>query len=1365
MKIIRISQNADSIELQGGNLIVYHRTKDQGIAGDICTIGFIAGSGEAYGRGIYTTYNLESSLQNYNLTSYGGEVVKAQVNINGFLIFDYDVAQMVYGTNYSLTDQIRNVIGEKKIINNSLDRQKQLERIEKISKDLNSAQWTSDYASIMSRRYRLDESGVNGIIFTGRHDGKVCLVFKELLITPVAHAWIDGKTYKNPTWTDCGQRSYDELKKLQQDESKAEQFRQSRRSLLDDLKKYSNSGTINIDPSNYPTIPSGVFEAALANFLYEDERRIDRLSPTLRTKLKDIIDVEFMIRKLKSAPTVYWNQWQKLDPEVKKKIPEELLIDIWEKFIVANPGYWSYIPDDIRPSISKEEEAKYWFKLVKKNPDNWKHVHPEIIEYIEDNLKMSPPADLAQQKADMSDERVAETEEIDIPISALGWVQDMLSKLNKRAGRLGLRPITHEVISEDPKNRTQKIKIVGNVPYMKGWKLLARVSRVTDENDNEYNAVETLSDEGIPDGMDLENAEMRCDDCGHNRKRKDCYIVKNESATKPHGVKQVVYPIGATLMIGSTCLRDFIGDTGSKTNPDGIAKYAQEFRQMLTLFKEGSEYQNKTDDDIRRDFIKKGVPIVFFLTKVMQLDNQYGFTSRNDAYRSGKEATANLAWQMCVDLDTDKKYSQGVSAADLTTIYSALNWISSVPEAEAGNKNSEFLYNLKKSCEIGTVFNKKRNGNIGLISWLPTAYKKNMEEKIDYKKISGEEKEEIFFAGNIISKRPVLVQVSQQVVQGKNITQNYIIAQSEDGRSVAWLEDSPIKADIGQPIYLKGTVENNVFISGVSSSILKDVKEISKEDYEGVKPLVDKRLKELSDKEDQNIADLVIPAKSAIDGSPQGNYQDGAKIVEQYTIDGKKRYGAQTLYFLADNYGEKVSTFTNMDLGEKGDEITLSATVKFNKGYTNLIDIQVITDSSSSPAVATQPLAPSQPIKYQDGMDVEDDFTITDARAANYGSTLYNFIDSSGQKVSAFIKGVIGNIGDTVRIRANVKIKGQYINLQRVKIIPRQAQAPVQPVQPTQQTTAPITQTQQPSSNLPSQPVGTANGGAHAKTFNWYKLSKMAGLLDKFNPANWVDSFKNPMKQPEQQPENESEVNDLTQDPQNTQQPQPPAPTPSHKKPEEVDLNRAYDMFADSYNRATGKAWDKSKFLNRADNWIFFGDEHGYIAVRPQKSGLYKLVGVAGDESNPVQKGKSLIKGFKDIMAEGKPTWGMVSQDLKSMAERMGMKSPTPMFLSQFMKYIPAEIFGGAKIKNVLPDGGVEFEYKDIGSATKYLIANDAYFQWLKDSVDGNSKIPKPAKFILKKMLDRMAKSRTFIKIATVESFIQVENSIDLSEI
>jgi hypothetical protein len=60
-----------------------------------------------------------------------------------------------------------------------------------------------------------------------------------------------------------------------------------------------------------------------------------------------------------------------------------------------------------------------------------------------------------------------------------------------------------------------------------------------------------------------------------------------------------------------------------------------------------------------------------------------------------------------------------------------------------------------------------------------------------------------------------------------------------------------------------------------------------------------------------------------------------------------------------------------------------------------------------------------------------------------------------------------------------------------------------------------------------------------------------------------------------------------------------------------IDLDRAFDIFNQSYIKSTGKSWEKDKFVERAQNWTFFGDANGYVAVRVQHGGMVKVVGVA----------------------------------------------------------------------------------------------------------------------------------------------------------
>ena len=155
---------------------------------------------------------------------------------------------------------------------------------------------------------------------------------------------------------------------------------------------------------------------------------------------------------------------------------------------------------------------------------------------------------------------------------------------------------------------------------------------------------------------------------------------------------------------------------------------------------------------------------------------------------------------------------------------------------------------------------------------------------------------------------------------------------------------------------------------------------------------------------------------------------------------------------------------------------------------------------------------------------------------------------------------------------------------------------------------------------------------------------------------------------------------------------------------------RLFGMFEDSYKRETGQAWSQPKFESRASNWQFYGDEDGFVAVRPQRSGMKKLVGVAGSP-------KSIIKGIEALKDEGGPIWGAVSSPLAAMAKKRGLIVPHlhfggPTLIKALVSQVPASVFGGVK-PTVQPDGGLELDYPDVGKATKYMVVNKEYLKHL----------------------------------------------------
>lgn len=155
---------------------------------------------------------------------------------------------------------------------------------------------------------------------------------------------------------------------------------------------------------------------------------------------------------------------------------------------------------------------------------------------------------------------------------------------------------------------------------------------------------------------------------------------------------------------------------------------------------------------------------------------------------------------------------------------------------------------------------------------------------------------------------------------------------------------------------------------------------------------------------------------------------------------------------------------------------------------------------------------------------------------------------------------------------------------------------------------------------------------------------------------------------------------------------------------------KLFGMFEKSYQQETGQAWSQPKFESRAQNWHFYGDEDGFVAVRPQRSGMKKLVGVAGSP-------KSIIRGIEDLKTEGGPIWGAVSSPLAAMAKKRGLIVPHlhfggPTMIKMLLSQVPASVFGGVQPK-IQPDGGIELDYPDVGKATKYLVVNKEYLKHL----------------------------------------------------
>lgn len=176
----------------------------------------------------------------------------------------------------------------------------------------------------------------------------------------------------------------------------------------------------------------------------------------------------------------------------------------------------------------------------------------------------------------------------------------------------------------------------------------------------------------------------------------------------------------------------------------------------------------------------------------------------------------------------------------------------------------------------------------------------------------------------------------------------------------------------------------------------------------------------------------------------------------------------------------------------------------------------------------------------------------------------------------------------------------------------------------------------------------------------------------------------------------------------------------------DIDLEDAYEIFKKSYSKSTGQSWDKDKFMYRAYNWTFYGEEDGFVAVRHQRSGAIKLVGMAG---NP----RSIMKGMNDVIDEGGPIWGMMDKRFVDiLVKRYKFVSPPSYIIKVLIKFIPKSVFGGVDFV-VNNDGSVTLDYEDVGKATKYFVANREYYrEYLTKNMGSLGKVPQ---FVIKKFV------------------------------
>lgn len=390
-----------------------------------------------------------------------------------------------------------------------------------------------------------------------------------------------------------------------------------------------------------------------------------------------------------------------------------------------------------------------------------------------------------------------ETRSFTIPASKLIDVQDKLTKLNKRAAKLGVQEITwtigkaytktyQEQVARDQYS-TAPIEFVTRevlvAPFditgplsvkFDGWSFAATFQHLpTGET-----IIRAISNE-IEVPTYYRDTGSACEHCKVKRYRKDTYLLNHED--------------GSLVQVGSTCIKDFLGGN----SPDNIMSSANLIGEILSYMGCMEEGYGGGGSTVY------AIEVVLAQTSACIRD--HGWLSKSKAEETNGRATA---YRVADNFDPPRNFKKSiVSDCDEERAKLAVEWVESLSDTEV--EDSDYLYNIRAIARSGMV----EHRTMGFACSIIPAYDRAMEAK-NPKKLSKHvgqlKKRELF---NLILKRHF-------VYDGTYGASHRYLFEDDDGNVLVWKSSSSHDMVEGKKYCIKGTVKEHSDYKNVPQTMI-----------------------------------------------------------------------------------------------------------------------------------------------------------------------------------------------------------------------------------------------------------------------------------------------------------------------------------------------------------------------------------------------------------------------------------------------------------------------------------------------------------------------------------------------------------------
>jgi hypothetical protein len=379
-----------------------------------------------------------------------------------------------------------------------------------------------------------------------------------------------------------------------------------------------------------------------------------------------------------------------------------------------------------------------------------------------------------------------------IPAINFPHLQERIEKLNKRAKKLGIKPVVLTIIETITERKVNEIigfhyqetyhlcVITGDSPKLSGWTLVAVIEPVPDGE----NLLREVPGEHCPSSF--RKTTMHCDHCGSVRKRNAIFVLRHDD--------------GDHKQVGRNCIADFLGHE----HPESMLSKAEHVFTFDKLMRDAQEEGWGSAGGVQV------VPLEQFVITTSVVIRKLGWLPRSKA-SDFEQATSDIVWDICTRShekhisELVRKKDLHAEESDIAAAKAAIGWGASIPDTES----STYLYDLGVCCRQQFVNFKMRGYVASLLQAHKNMLSKQQESNSEslHSKHIGEIKQREEF-------RDVVVVLLKDYVSGI-YNKTLIKFRDPQGNILIWRASGcPDWVSVGKKFTIKATVKGHSEFNG-----------------------------------------------------------------------------------------------------------------------------------------------------------------------------------------------------------------------------------------------------------------------------------------------------------------------------------------------------------------------------------------------------------------------------------------------------------------------------------------------------------------------------------------------------------------------